>query len=77
MRLTKTQSRLMALLSDGLPHSRRELTACVDELCSYSNLSVHLFNLRKQLRPEGVGIIFHGRRGGYQVCRFVAERHNP
>lgn len=73
MRLTKTQTKLMELLADGLPHPRKELLTCFRRERNDNNLNVHLWNLRQQLRSRGIGIINHGR-GGYQVCRFVVGR---
>jgi DNA-binding response OmpR family regulator len=52
--LTPTERRLLALLSDGCPHRREELLACLydDYSPSVLTLNVHLCNLRKKLAVD-------------------------
>jgi hypothetical protein len=51
---TPTQQRMMNVLSDGLPHSLKELVACLDyELASPRGVAVHITFLRRKLRPIG------------------------
>lgn len=52
-RLTETETRILALLADGLPHPRRELLACLPdpEYGSLHTVQTHVCNLRKKLPP--------------------------
>ena len=55
---TPTQQRLLAVFGDGLPHTRKELHACLgDELTSPATLRCHIHLLRKKLRPKGQDIL--------------------
>jgi hypothetical protein len=51
---TATQRKMLEVLSDGLPHSREELHACLpDELGPLSNIRAHLVVIRKVLLRRG------------------------
>ena len=51
---TKTQSRIIELLSDGQFHRTSEIRReAVDEYAETSTVSVHLSNIRAKLRPVG------------------------
>lgn len=69
-RWTPTQKKLLAVLADGLPHSREELHACLwDEAGPLSNIQVHLSTIRKQLRLKGQDIVC-------EIChRAIHYRH--
>jgi hypothetical protein len=72
-----TQQRILALLSDGLPHAPRELVNCLNDNhpdVPNSNLSVYITSLRKALRPLGQDIIleWHGRKPTYRHVRVVS-----
>ncbi len=55
---TPTQQAMLDILADGLPHTRRELHACLpDELGALSNIQIHLSKMRKTLRQDGEDII--------------------
>lgn len=55
---TPTQRRMLALLSDGMPHSRHELHACLeDNLGAITNIRDHISKLRGKLRPRGETIV--------------------
>ena len=55
---TPTQRRMLAVLSDGLPHTRLELAACLeDELAKPSAVKKHLYLMRKVLRAQGQTIL--------------------
>ena len=55
---TKTQLKMLAVLSDGMPHSKEELHACLpDELSSLEAVETHLCYIRRHLRPKGQDII--------------------
>ena len=66
--LTPTERRMYDLLSDGKPHSIKELLGCLwDELSGTGSVAVHLCRLRKKLRPKGkdVRAITQGRTYWY------------
>lgn len=74
---TPTQQRMVDLLSDGLPHSRHELHACLnDELQPLIHITPHLTLIRKVLRPKGQDIIceIYNRTVHYRHVRLL---HNP
>jgi hypothetical protein len=55
---TPVQRRMMAVLADGLPHTSRELHACLeDDLGPLRNIAAHLTAIRKVLRPRGEDIL--------------------
>lgn len=69
---TPTQRAMLAVLSDGLPHTLVELHACLpDELGAMVNASMHISNLRKKLRKSDEDIIcqVHGRDTFYRHVR--------
>ncbi len=58
MKLTPVQTRMVEVLSDGLPHTRKELEACLfDELSGRNAMNMQLSRLRKKLRPNGEDIL--------------------
>lgn len=66
-KLTPTQRRMLALLSDGLPHTRRELHGCLhDDLGPLSNVQPHVTALRKILAPTGRLVICE--LSGGRIC---------
>ena len=49
---------MLELLSDGLPHTREELHACLwDENANLSTVKVHISIIRRTLRPLGEDIV--------------------
>lgn len=57
-RMTPTHLRLMAILKDGLPHSREELRVALwDELSDIGTLTFHISTLRDHLRPKDEDVI--------------------
>lgn len=53
-----TQTKILRVLSDGMPHSRHELHACLDDpLSNLKALWFHICMMRKTLRPKGEDII--------------------
>ena len=57
-KFTPTQVRILAVLSDGLPHRREELRDVLpDELGSLDNVRPHLTAIRRVLRPRGEDIV--------------------
>lgn len=71
-RSSGVQAKMLALLADGLPHSRKELHAClVDELGAIENIRPHITHLRKLVRTLDMDIlcVFVKRRTAYRlVC---------
>lgn len=64
-KFTPTEVKILAVLSDGMPHTREELHGCLmDELGDLSNVKVHITYLRRKLRPMGQDIVYycHTRR---------------
>lgn len=56
--LTPTQDRMLSILADGLPHTRRELHGCLyDDQGALGNIRNHIAALRKKLRPLGQDIV--------------------
>lgn len=72
---TPTQRKMLAVLSDGLPHSKAELHSCLhDDLGAVENIQIHLTNIRKRIRPKGEDILtqFIDRRLHYRLVRLIA-----
>lgn len=56
--LTPTERRIFELLSDGRPHRKQELFACMDdELAEWTAVKRRLTCLRKKIRDDGLEII--------------------
>jgi hypothetical protein len=59
---TPTQRRMLAVLSDGMAHSREELHACLmDELGPVENIHFHISLMRTKLRRAGMDIVSETR----------------
>ena len=74
--LSHVQQKMLAVLSDGLPHHRSELHACLwDDQGPIGNIKPHLNMIRKVLRPKGEDIvcIFLHRRICYRHIRLLAS----
>ncbi len=55
--LSTIQRKMLLVLSDGLPHHRKELHACLwEQEGPFKNIGAHLSAIRKQL-PKGHEII--------------------
>ena len=71
---TKTEQAMLAVLSDGRPHSVEELNACCGP-CSRNTARVHLTSIRKKLPPsERILCISLGKAKRYQHVRLL---YNP
>lgn len=71
---TPMQVKILAVLSDGLPHKLPELMACLDDLTEQPNsLHRHLSVMRRKLRPRGEDIIcqFVFRQRQYRHVRLL------
>lgn len=52
------KGKMLKLLSDGLPHRREELHACLwDECGAVDNIQIHISHIRKALQPRGEDIV--------------------
>lgn len=61
---TPTEKRMLAVLADGLPHTRQELHAClVDDMGALSNIRPHLTAIRRTLRAAGEDVVCELRSG--------------
>ena len=78
--MNRVQTRMLRVLSDGLPHEAEELVACLaDELGDGTNIHPHLTALRKEINPRGEDIIHErGPLYGfkYRLVRMVASPYN-
>lgn len=72
--LSQIQKDLLAVLSDGYRHLRKELLGVLPEPDGKS-LLYHLSRIRKVLKPHGEGIscVYMERRIGYQYVRFIRK----
>lgn len=71
-----THLKMLAVLADGLPHSREELRQCLwDDKGPLSNIRAHLCQLRKVLRPHGQDILceLYGGTIHYRHVRLLAS----
>lgn len=63
-KFTAVETRILRLLSDGMPHTKEEVHSCLsDELGPLKNISVQLSNLRKKLRPMGQDVVCYFWKG--------------
>lgn len=75
-KFTPTETRILAVLSDGMPHRRDELMRCLwDELSSRAALKMQLSNIRAKLRPIGQDIVceWYNRGLSYRQIRLLAS----
>lgn len=55
---TPTERRMLAVLSDGLPHTRGELHACLwDDHAALQAIRFHISCIRRKLAPLGETIV--------------------
>jgi hypothetical protein len=72
--LTVTQLKMLEVLSDGRPHQKTELHACLsDDLAQMSALTPHLVAIRKMLRLQGEEVVceFINRQRLYRHVRLL------
>ncbi len=75
---TKTQTAILAVLSDGQPHTREELHKCLpDDMTEMAAVRVHVCNIRKLLRPKGEDIICELKNSKihYRHVRILSHGH--
>ena len=73
---TPTQTAMLKVLSDGLPHSKAELHACLpDELGAADNVFRHISAIRKTLRPRGQDVLceYRERSRFYRWVRLLGH----
>lgn len=74
---TPTEKRILAVLSDGLPHKRHEIHACLcDDLSGLTAIQAHISNIRKRLRAIGEEIVCE-LSGGTITYRHVRLLSSP
>ncbi len=76
MHLTATQTKIITLLADGLPHTREELFACLpDDMGNLDNVKQHISNIRAKLKPRGEDVVSRLVNGkwSYQHVRLLAS----
>jgi hypothetical protein len=55
---TETESKILAVLSDGMRHRYHELQVCLpDDLASGTALAMHISRIRPKLRRKGHDVI--------------------
>lgn len=77
-KFTPVQLKMLEVLSDGRPHTKEELHACLaDELGPLRNICAHITGIRKQLQRRGEDIECiapaKGRRTMYRHIRLLAS----
>jgi hypothetical protein len=73
---TPTQTAMLKVLSDGMPHSKAELHACLpDELSRPNSILRHLVDIRKVLRPRGQDVLceYRDRARFYRWVRLLGH----
>jgi hypothetical protein len=79
VRFTPVQQRMLAVLSDGKPHSREALLECLqDDQCSAKGHLAHLTAIRKILRrrSEDIICVYNCRRPFWQHVRLLASAYD-
>ena len=78
---TVTEWKMMRMLADGEPHTRKELHSCLeDELGRLLNIKPHLQAIKKKIRPLGediVCILGRGRLIQYRRVRVLPPSALP
>lgn len=75
---TKTEQAIIDILSDGKPHSRKELHACCGPSLK-KVVSTHVVNIRKKLPPgqDIVAVMLNrGKAAFYQHVRRLASAND-
>jgi hypothetical protein len=76
---TRTQQRILATLSDGLPHTAEELRPCLyDDMGGKDGVAFHISKLRKIMKESNVGETIvcelSYRRTFYRHVRLISSR---
>lgn len=77
---TRTEQKIIDLLSDGLPHPRRQLQQCLpgemgeaEEADDFRTLRVHIYNIRRKL-PQNELIVCEVAEKGLICYRHVLRK---
>lgn len=77
---TPTEKKILKVLEDGYPHTRKEIHACLwDEMGALSNIRVRICYLRKKLRPQGFDILCEITKTKaicYRQVRLIGSAYN-
>lgn len=76
---TPTHKKMLAILSDGLPHTYKELHTCLyDDQGPLINVAKHITQIRQYLRPKGEDIIceLKGYARFYRHVRLLGSAAN-
>ena len=76
-KLTPTQRRMLGLLSDGLPHPRRELVDLLWDQASHpSTIQMHISNLRKKIahKRQDIACVLWNRKICYRLVGIIRPR---
>lgn len=69
---TKTEQRIIKLLSDGMPHPREDLLECMlDPMGNYVALTSHIVRLRRKVRTLNQEIVCELRRGAIYYRQII------
>jgi DNA-binding winged helix-turn-helix (wHTH) protein len=72
---TRTETRILNLLNDGLHHKRDEVFKCLDdEWASNAALQSHISKIRAKLRPLGQDIALERRNWASWYRRVIIYR---
>lgn len=70
---TPTEQRMLDVLADGLPHSKQQLHDCLpDQYGDYSNIHMHISNIRKKLVGQDVLCVARQNTHFYQQVRLIS-----
>jgi len=71
------RSEMLKILSDGLPHTSKELHGCCGPSCR-AVVRVHMVHIRKKLRLKGEDVVCVFRQGRYyyQHVRLLASAND-
>lgn len=76
---TPTEKRILELLSDGRPHKRQEVHACLDDdLASLKSITPHISRIRRKINTQGEEIVCVARERSYyyQHVRLLYSPYN-
>ncbi len=76
MHFTPTERKILELMSDFRPHSKKKLHEClVDDMGAHSNVAFHLTNLNNKLAQLGEEIVsIRSTHNGMSYCRMRVSK---
>lgn len=76
---TPTERRMVILLADGKPHTRKELHAClIDEMGPLCNIKPHLQAIKRKIEYLGediVCVLGQSRKISYRRIKIILPEH--